>query len=38
MVEADAVLVAMGVTGNADAAVDPESGLELFRGRVKVDA
>ena len=35
-VEADAVLVAVGVTGNADAAVDPKSGLELFRGRVKV--
>ena len=36
IVEADAVLVAVGVTGNADAAVDPRSGLELFRGRVKV--
>ncbi len=36
MVEADAVLIAVGVTGNADAAVDPKSGLELFRGRVKV--
>jgi dihydrolipoamide dehydrogenase len=35
-VEADAVLVAIGVTGNADAAVDPKSGLELMRGRVKV--
>jgi dihydrolipoamide dehydrogenase len=35
-VEADAVLIAVGVTGNADAAVDPKSGLELFRGRVKV--
>ena len=35
-VEADVVLVAIGVTGNADAAVDPKSGLELFRGRVKV--
>ena len=34
-VEADAVLVAIGVTGNAEAAVDPKSGLELFRGRVK---
>ncbi len=36
VVEADAVLVAIGVTGNADAAVDPKSGLELMRGRVKV--
>jgi len=35
-VEADAVLVAVGVTGNADGAVDPKSGLELFKGRVKV--
>ena len=35
-VEADAVLIAVGVTGNADAAVDPKSGLELMRGRVKV--
>jgi dihydrolipoamide dehydrogenase len=37
-VEADVVLVAIGVTGNADAAVDPKSGLELFRGRVKATA
>jgi dihydrolipoamide dehydrogenase len=36
VVEADAVLVAVGVTGNADTAVDPKSGIELFRGRVKV--
>jgi dihydrolipoamide dehydrogenase len=35
-VEADAVLIAVGVTGNADAAVDPKSGLELSRGRVVV--
>jgi dihydrolipoamide dehydrogenase len=35
-VEADAVLVAIGVTGNAEGAVDPKSGLELFKGRVKV--
>lgn len=35
-VEADVVLIAIGVTGNADGAVDPKSGLELFRGRVKV--
>jgi dihydrolipoamide dehydrogenase len=34
-VEADAVLIAVGVTGNAEEAVDPKSGLELFRGRVK---
>jgi dihydrolipoamide dehydrogenase len=35
VIEADAVLIAIGVTGNAEAAVDPKSGLELFRGRVK---
>lgn len=34
-VEADAVLVAVGVTGNAEDTIDPASGLELFRGRVK---
>jgi dihydrolipoamide dehydrogenase len=34
-VEADAVLIAIGVTGNAESAVDPKAGLELFRGRVK---
>ena len=34
-VEADAVLIAIGVTGNAEQAVDPKAGLELFRGRVK---
>jgi dihydrolipoamide dehydrogenase len=34
-VDADVVLVAIGVTGNADAAVDPKSGLELVKGRVK---
>ncbi len=36
VVEADVVLLAIGVTGNADGAVDPKSGLELFKGRVKV--
>ena len=36
VVEADAVLIAIGVTGNAESAVDPKSGLELFHGRVKV--
>ncbi len=36
VVEADAVLVAIGVTGNADDVADPKSGLELFKGRVKV--
>jgi dihydrolipoamide dehydrogenase len=36
IVEADVVLVAIGVTGNADAAIDAKSGLELFKGRVKV--
>ena len=35
-VEADAVLIAIGVTGNAEQAVDPAAGLEIFRGRVKV--
>jgi dihydrolipoamide dehydrogenase len=35
VVEADAVLVAVGVTGNADDVVLPTTGLELFRGRVK---
>jgi dihydrolipoamide dehydrogenase len=34
-VEADAVLIAIGVTGNADGVADPKAGLELFRGRVK---
>jgi dihydrolipoamide dehydrogenase len=34
-VEADAVLIAVGVTGNAEDAADPASNLELFRGRVK---
>ena len=36
-VEADVLLVAAGVTGNADGAVDPKAGLELDRGRVKTD-
>ena len=35
VVEADAVLIAIGVTGNAESAIDAKSGLELFRGRVK---
>jgi dihydrolipoamide dehydrogenase len=35
VIEADAVLIAIGVTGNAESAVDPKAGLELFRGRVK---
>ncbi len=35
-VTADGVLVAIGVTGIADGAVDPQSGLELQKGRVKV--
>jgi dihydrolipoamide dehydrogenase len=35
VVEADAVLIAVGVTGNADDVVLPSTGLELFRGRVK---
>jgi dihydrolipoamide dehydrogenase len=36
-VEADVVLVAVGVTGNTDGLVGPGSGLELERSRVKVD-
>jgi dihydrolipoamide dehydrogenase len=35
VVEADAVLIAVGVTGNAEDVVLPTTGLELFRGRVK---
>ena len=35
-VEADVVLVAIGVTGNLDGLVAPQSGLETFRNRVKV--
>src|SRR5206468_10221246 len=31
VVEADVALIAIGVTGNADGAVDPKSGLELFK-------
>ena len=37
-IEADVLLVAAGVTGLADAAVDPKAGLAIERGRVKVDA
>lgn len=36
-VEADVVLVAIGVSGNVDGLAAPDSGLELFKGRVKVD-
>jgi dihydrolipoamide dehydrogenase len=36
-VEADVLLVAAGVTGLADQATDPKSGLAVERGRVKVD-
>ncbi|HEY2585043.1 MAG TPA: dihydrolipoyl dehydrogenase [Tepidisphaeraceae bacterium] len=36
-IEADVVLVAIGVTGNVDGIAAPESGLELFKNRVKVD-
>jgi dihydrolipoamide dehydrogenase len=38
MVEADVVLVAVGVTGNVDGAVAPESKLQIERNRVKVDS
>jgi dihydrolipoamide dehydrogenase len=36
-VEADIVLVAVGVVGNTEGLVGPGAGLELDRGRVKVD-
>jgi dihydrolipoamide dehydrogenase len=36
-IEADVVLVAVGVTGNADSAVNPNSGLKTERGRVITD-
>jgi dihydrolipoamide dehydrogenase len=36
-VDADVVLVAVGVVGNTQGLVGPGSGLELERGRVKVD-
>jgi dihydrolipoamide dehydrogenase len=36
-IEADVVLVAIGVTGNVDGLTAPDSGLELFKNRVKVD-
>jgi dihydrolipoamide dehydrogenase len=37
-VEADVVLVAVGVTGNVEGLAGPESKLEIVRNRVKVDA
>jgi dihydrolipoamide dehydrogenase len=36
-VEADVVLVAIGVIGNTDALACPEAKLELFKGRVQTD-
>ena len=36
-IEADVVLVAIGVTGNVDGAASPDSKLELFKNRVKVN-
>ncbi|HEX8913283.1 MAG TPA: dihydrolipoyl dehydrogenase [Humisphaera sp.] len=36
VVEADVVLVAVGVTGNTEGLVGPGANLELFKGRVKV--
>ena len=36
-IEADVVLVAVGVTGNVDGLAVPDSGLELFKNRVKVN-
>jgi dihydrolipoamide dehydrogenase len=35
-IEADVVLVAIGVTGNIEGLVGPQSGLETFKNRVKV--
>jgi dihydrolipoamide dehydrogenase len=37
VVEADVVLVAIGVTGNVEGLASPEATLELFKNRVKVD-
>ncbi|HTL29827.1 MAG TPA: dihydrolipoyl dehydrogenase [Tepidisphaeraceae bacterium] len=37
MVEADVVLVAVGVTGNVDGLAGPDSKLEIIKSRVKVD-
>jgi len=36
-VEADAVLIAVGVTGNTERLLGPDCKLELFKNRVKVD-
>src|SRR5687768_13720648 len=36
VVDADVVLVAVGVTGNTEGLLGPDSKLELFKGRVKV--
>jgi dihydrolipoamide dehydrogenase len=36
-IDADVVLVAIGVSGNVDGVASPEAKLELFKGRVKVD-
>ncbi len=36
-IEADVVLVAVGVTGNTQGVADPNSGLAIERGRIKVD-
>ena len=36
VVEADVVLVAVGVTGNVEGLVAPDVKLELFKNRVKV--
>ena len=37
IVEADVVLIAIGVSANTNGLIGPESKLELFKGRVKVD-
>jgi dihydrolipoamide dehydrogenase len=37
VVEADVVLVAIGVSANTNGLIGPDSKLELFKGRVKVD-
>jgi dihydrolipoamide dehydrogenase len=38
IIEADVVLVAIGVTGNVEGLAAPDAKLELFKNRVKVDA
>lgn len=37
IVEADVVLVAIGVSANTDGLLGPDSGLEIFKGRIKAN-